>query len=260
MRHSLIVTVLRAKANPLASPAAVLPWIAAAVGIAAQIAYPLSSGSTLDAVTLLSVAAFFVAVTAGLGRAAGFRPVLLATAFVLVAGWGVEALGVHTGIPFGRYEYTEYAAALGGSLASVPLVVPFAWAGMAPVAVLVGRRLGHPVLAGAGLLTAWDLFLDPQMVAAGRWHWLDASPALPGIPGVPLTNYLGWLLVSALLVAVLHKLLPAAHSGVIDLVLYWTYASQVLAAAAFFHRPMVALIGGVAMGCLVVPYRLRDRA
>lgn len=254
MRHSLIVTVLQTKANPLASPAAVLPWAAAVVGIAAQIAYPLSSGSTLDAVTVVSVAAFFVAVTVALARAGGLAPVLLATAFVLSAGWAVEALGVHTGIPFGRYEYTS---ALGGSLASVPLIVPFAWAGMAPVAVLVGRRLGHPVLGGAALLTTWDLFLDPQMVAAGRWHWLDASPALPGIPGVPLTNYLGWLVVSALLVAALHRMLPPARSGVIDLVLYWTYASQVLAAAAFFGRPMVALIGGVAMGCLVVPYRRR---
>jgi len=29
-------------------------------------------------------------------------------------------------------------------------------------------------------LAAWDLFLDPQMVSAGHWTWLDTSPVLTG--------------------------------------------------------------------------------
>ncbi len=64
--------------------------------------------------------------------------------------------------------------------------------------------------AGTGAigLTGWDLFLDPQMVAQGHWSWAYPVPALPGVPGVPLTNYAGWLLVSLVMIAVLDHLLP----------------------------------------------------
>jgi len=42
---------------------------------------------------------------------------------------------------------------------------------------------------------------------------------------------------------------PALLSDRVPLGLYlWTYASSVLAAAVFFHRPGVALVGGLVMG------------
>ncbi len=34
----------------------------------------------------------------------------------------------------------------------------------------------------------------------------------------------------------------------------WTYVSSVLANAAFFGRPWVALAGGIAMGAVAIPY------
>ena len=46
-------------------------------------------------------------------------------------------------------------------------------------------------------LAAWDVFLDPQMVDDGHWRWADPTPGLPGVDGVPLTNFAGWLLVGA---------------------------------------------------------------
>ena len=61
-----------------------------------------------------------------------------------------------------------------------------------------GRRSGSAaaplarVAVAAAALASWDLFLDPQMVDAGHWRWSDPSPALPGVPTVPLTNYAGW--------------------------------------------------------------------
>lgn len=259
MRHSLGVTAIRtlARVHLSAAPAIALPWLGVAVGIGAQIAYPLSSGSTLDTITLLSVMAFFLAVTGAVAGASSMRTAGRCALFILAAGWAIEAIGVHTGFPFGRYEYTS---ALGGSLASVPLVVPLAWAGMAPIALLVGRALGGTTrigcaLAGAGFLTSWDLFLDPQMVADGRWRWLRHGATVPGIHGIPVTNFAGWLVVSFLLVAALDRMLPALELPVADAVLYWTYFSQLLAAAVFFDRPSVALAGGIAMGCFVIPYR-----
>ena len=34
----------------------------------------------------------------------------------------------------------------------------------------------------------------------------------------------------------------------------WTYVSSVLAFAVFFGRPLVALVGGVGMGLVAVPF------
>jgi uncharacterized membrane protein len=39
-------------------------------------------------------------------------------------------------------------------------------------------------------MTAWDLAMDPRMVASGHWEWEE-----PGMYfGVPLQNYWGWWL------------------------------------------------------------------
>lgn len=88
-------------------------------------------------------------------------------------------------------------------------------------------------------LTARDVFLDPQMVDAGYWRWSSPHPALPGVEGIPLTNFVGWLLVSALMVAVLSVVIgrrePASMTDrraaeLLPLVAYlWVYASSVIA-------------------------------
>ena len=70
--------------------------------------------------------------------------------------------------------------------------------GLEPLAVLLGRLLRVALLGGAAM-AAWDLFIDPQMVAAGHWRWAHPDPGLPGTAGVPLTNALGWLAASAYL-------------------------------------------------------------
>jgi uncharacterized membrane protein len=109
---------------------------------------------------------------------------------------------------------------------------------------------------GAAALTAWDVFLDPQMVAAGHWTWFDPTPALPLVPGIPLTNYAGWLLVSVLVMAVLARTLrrergPSAPGAALYL---WVYFSSVLGHLVFFGLPGSAVTGGVLMGAVAVPF------
>jgi putative membrane protein len=79
-----------------------------------------------------------------------------------------------------------------------------------------------------------------------------------------VTNLLGWLLVSAVLMAVLDTVLPhvTRDERVPALLLGWTWLGGTLAAAAFFHRPAGAAVGGLALGVTVAPYLarvLRDR-
>ena len=224
--------------------------------VLAQIAYPLLSGSTRNGDTVLTVLLFCAASCAAATAANGGRWALRFLLLTVGFGFAIEALGTATGIPFGRYEY---AGSLGPRLLSVPVVVPLAWAMMAYPALVVGTRiargrsLGARIAASSVALAAWDVFLDPQMVGAGHWRW-PGSHAI-ALAGVPLENFAGWLLASALLMTLLHLLLPRQGQGwdALPLGLYaWTYASSLLANLAFFGRPAVALAGGLAMGVPVM--------
>jgi putative membrane protein len=93
------------------------------------------------------------------------------------------------------------------------------------------------------------------MVAAHHWRWTHVKHALPGAPDVPVSNYLGWLVVALLLLAVLQHLPRQAADDRQPAGLFlWTYGSSVLANAAFFGRPLTALVGGIGMGLVAVPF------
>ncbi len=182
-------------------------------------------------------------------------------AYVLVTvglGLVAEAVGTATGVPFGDYDYT---GSLGTEVLGVPAVIPLAWAMFAYPCLLVGQRLARTPLGatavGGFALASWDLFLDPQMVEAGHWRFTDVTASLPGAPGIPISNYLGWLLVGWLMLGLLQRLgrPPEAADELVPGALFlWTWGSSVLAHAAFFGRPLVALTGGVVMGLVAVPY------
>ncbi|KRE29937.1 hypothetical protein ASG82_25715 [Mycobacterium sp. Soil538] len=232
-----------------------------ASAIAVQILYPLMPEAWRTEVTVLSVAIFFLASLADTGRVHGLRGAL--TLAVVAGGGGLvaESVGVATGWPFGHYSYT---GTLGPELVGVPVIVPMAWVMMAWPALVVGRTLvrrGPAVVAVAAYaLTAWDVFLDPQMVAAGHWTWLDPHPTLPLIPDIPLSNYAGWLLVSLVMMTALHLLLPPSRASTPSwpaAALYlWVYFSSAMAHAVFFGLPGSALTGGVLMGVVAVPFAI----
>jgi carotene biosynthesis associated membrane protein len=228
-----------------------LPLTLAGLTVLSQIAYPLTSGAVRDRLTVITVLLWFAA---SLSHAVLSRGVRFAASLLLVSaglGFVTEVIGTKTGWPFGSYGYTS---TLGPRLAGVPLIIPLAWTMMAYPALLVGRRIGSPVLAGALALASWDLFLDPQMVRAGHWHFTGSGPS---VNGIPLTNTAGWIVVSVVVMLLLSRLperpgrpnRSELRDDRIPIGLYlWTYASSVLAAAVFFHRPAVALVGGLVMG------------
>jgi uncharacterized membrane protein len=234
--------------------------VLAALTVLAQIAYPLTSGHLRTRFTIAAVVLFFAtSVThAAVWRGARWAAALAVTSCAI--GLAAEAVGVHTGVPFGAYRYT---GTLGWSLLGVPVVIPMAWTMMAYPALLVGRIVaaGRPnpavvsIAVGAAALVTWDLFLDPQMVDAGHWTWRSSS--WPVLLGIPLSNYAGWAVVAVVLLAVL-SLLPhrPADDRVPFALFLWTYASEVMGHAVFFGRPGVALVGGVAMGAVVMFFLL----
>ncbi len=228
--------------------------VAAAVGV--QIAYPLMPEAWRTEVTVASVVVFFLAVVADVARVHGLTGAAVLAGVAGGGGLVAESVGVATGLPFGHYFYT---GTLGAEVLGVPVVVPLAWVMMAWPALVVARTLvrGPAVAAvGAVALTAWDVFLDPQMVAAGHWTWLDTAPGLPLIPGIPLTNYIGWLLVSLVIMAILDRALPREHapSAPASALYLWVYFSSVMGHAVFFGLPGSAITGAVIMGTVAVPF------
>ena len=250
-----------ARPAPLTRP---MTWTLVSAAILVQIIYPLTPDGTRTSITVLSVLVFASAVLADV---VGHHGLCGAGMLLLVAGGGglfAEALGVHTGFPFGHYSYT---GTLGPQLLGVPLVVPFAWVMMAWPALVVGRAVGRRRVAvavlGAWALASWDVFLDPQMVAAGHWRWATPDPGLPLVPGVPLTNYAGWLLVAVLMISLMDRVLEPTPgpSGPAAALYLWTYGSSVLAHLAFFGLPGSAVVGGLLMGLIALPFAcslLRD--
>ena len=233
-----------------------LPAAFGAASVLAQISYPLLHGGARDVVIAVVVTTF---AAASLTAAANSRgPVAcLALAGAGLLAFAVEVAGLHTGLPFGRYAYT---GALGVRLLGVPGVVGLAWLMFAWPSAVVAARIARAyparVVAGAWSLTAWDLYLDPQLVAAGGWRWRHPAPHLPGVPTVPLTNYGGWLLVSLAVSALLQLVVRAPRPGDgVPLALFaWTWLGSALALAAFLGLPWAALWGFLALGAVAVPW------
>lgn len=247
--------------TPSVAPSVVLVglgWLLAVATIALQIAFPLAPDEAAQQdLAAITVVVFFLASVVHATTYHRSRGFFVVAVVVPVLGWVAERFGSSTGYPFGDYVYTD---ALGPQLLDVPVVVPLAWAMMAyptyvAASVVVTRvRWLVPVVAAWSLM-AWDFFLDPMMVELGAWRWNTTEPDLPGIAGIPLTNYAGWFAVGLVISTVLLAL-PARRASVAQpATLYvWVYASSVLAAAAFFDRPGSAAVGGVAMGLVAVPF------
>src|SRR5690606_19343890 len=165
--------------HPAAGP--VSAWLLLGAVVLAQIGYPLADGDLRTGLVLVTVVLGYAF---SLTHAATTRGPRAAGALVLVTTLGgllVESLGVATGFPFGR---SVYDAALAVTLVGVPLVIPLGWSWMAwPAWVVAGplpraRPIVARVVVAGVALAAWALFLDPQMVAAGYWHWTAPGPGL----------------------------------------------------------------------------------
>jgi putative membrane protein len=174
--------------------------------------------------------------------------------------WLLELVGSNTGVPFGTYDYS---ALLQPQIVGVPLVVPFAWFAMAIPAREVVRALGvrsgwQRVMFGAAALTAWDVFLDPQMVAEGYWLWATDG----GYRGIPLTNYGGWMIGGAVVMTILEFALPHRERPLhVTPVVHYALVGvmETVAFALFFDDLVVAFAGAVAMLSISIAAVMRMR-
>ncbi|MDZ7265997.1 MAG: carotenoid biosynthesis protein [candidate division KSB1 bacterium] len=114
---------------------------------------------------------------------------------VILAGFLVELVGVHTGRLFGHYHYQ---GVLQPEFAGVPLVIGFAWltmllssAALAQRFLKAGASPGRSAAGIAAFMVLFDLFMEPAAMALGYWHWQEGV--------VPLQNYAAWFGIGCLL-------------------------------------------------------------
>ena len=205
-------------------------------------------GVTRRVLSSVVVSGLFSATTAASGQRWSWPRAAGAAGTTAALTAAVEHVGTHTGWPFGQYRYTT---ALQPRVAGVPALVPMAWFAMAvPARETAHAALGaHStrttrIVAGAATLTAWDLFLDPQMVGEGYWRWARTG----AYRGIPLSNYLGWFATGLAVMTVLEITLPAGEPAPELVAEYGVMAAMETAGfLSFFGDRIVAAVGGIGM-------------
>ena len=199
----------------------------------------------VSATVILQTATTLAALTAAWPISKMLRTALT----VVLFAWLLEWIGSTTGIPFGRYVYTEL---LQPQVGHVPLLIPVAWLMMLPASwaiaqCIVGKSRGALFAAVSALaFTAWDFFLDPQMVGWNLWVWQQPG----GYFGIPWINFGGWAF-GALLITLLARpgRVPIAPLVAIYVT---TWLLQFVGQLFFWQLPGPALTGGIAMGAFAV--------
>jgi uncharacterized membrane protein len=182
---------------------------------------------------------------------------------VFVVSLLFESVGVITGWVYGPYHYTDQLGLK--FLGLVPYIIPLAWFMMSYPSFVIADRLvpSSWTLIRAGrwqriltvaeigglVMTAWDVVMDPIMVAGGNWIW-DVKGAYFGIP---LQNYWGWWLTIfttfALYLWLFGKSAKLAQARFDGLALgsYLVTAMGIVAISLFTGSSELALIGFFAM-------------
>jgi uncharacterized membrane protein len=207
---------------------------------------------------------------------------LLVVAFAIALS--MEYVGSAHSFLFGNYDYTDRLGPK--AFGQVPIIIPIAWFMMLYpawcTATLLTKhittRLPHlpssiahvaQVFIAALAMTAWDLSLDPRMVADGAWVWFDGGEYF----GIPLSNFLGWIITSMLIFTVWKAIDVLVHSGythtpepmttthirmtahatlpIAAYIIQWLAES--VANALFWSGPLVALCVFAGMGLFAVP-------
>ncbi|WP_237341501.1 carotenoid biosynthesis protein [Williamsia soli] len=234
------------------------------VSIAAQITYPLVDGTTRDHVTVTVVLASAAAMVLHSAARLGTLRTVAMVAATAGVGWSAEIIGTATSFPFGAYEYAT--GRIGPSIADVPIVIGLAWTAGGYCIWWVSSFITtapwfRVPLATAGMV-GWDLYLDPQMVSAGLWTWEARDAGLPGIDQIPITNFLGWAGVAAVMFTLLsfidrQPIVITWRSAITPIGWFtWTWLGSALAFLVFLDDPdLPAAVpyGLIGMGIVGVP-------
>lgn len=123
---------------------------------------------------------------------------LLFAIIVIIIGFSAEWIGVHKHWLFGNYVYGK---TLGLKLLDIPLLIGVNWFLLIYSTSVFLRKVPIKtawarIVVGAILLVLLDMLIEPVAVRFDYWTWFSGA--------VPIKNYVGWIVVSLLLLTVCH--------------------------------------------------------
>lgn len=148
-----------------------------AIGVGIMIFYP--EGAKLSYLNLLLAGTLLFLSEQNYMRA------FITFCVILIGGFVIEYIGVHTGVLFGSYEYGK---ALGPGIGDIPIVIGVNWfcVVLASSALIYSIRLNvalKAILAGA-LSTGMDFLIEPVAIKLDFWSWEGGV--------IPTWNYVCW--------------------------------------------------------------------
>jgi putative membrane protein len=192
----------------------------------------------------------------------GWKNALLMLVTIVVVSLTFEAVGVATGWVYGPYHYSDQ---LGPRfLGLVPYIIPLAWFMMMYSSYVIAdwlipatskrwqRVLTVSAVSGV-VMTAWDMVMDPMMVAGGNWIWEISGDYF----GIPLQNFAGWWFTTFAATLVYLFLSPHADSrqaSKLDLlpIISYLITSGSAVAVMLKYQPAIGLIGFMVLAPWVI--------
>ena len=206
----------------------------------------------------LFLAVYLVAAT----RDWGLRRVLGFTGWAWVVAFLAEYSSTRNGFPFGLYHYTQATRGQELFLADVPVMDSLsftflAYASFALARLLLDRSRGVAVVLLSGLLMMFlDVVIDPLAVRGDRWflgrifYYAEGGVYF----GVPLSNFLGWVLVGWIVVggfSVFSRLGEGSRRPFLGAGLYYGVLAFNLVVTWWIGEPLLLAVGLVLHGALL---------
>ena len=144
---------------------------------------------------------------------AGLKPLIdrkaeIGLSMIMLYAYVIEFVGVKTGWPYGSFEYL---VELGPMILGVPIGLPLFFIPLVLNAYLlvnlfdIKNRVKR-FFTSLGLVLLVDGVLDPAAVSLGIWKYSTGF-----FYGVPLSNFLGWILSASIVLIILEKIFEASE-------------------------------------------------
>lgn len=144
---------------------------------------------------------------------AGLKPLIdrkagIGLSLIVLYAYVIEFVGVKTGWPYGSFEYL---VELGPMISGVPVGLPLFFIPLVLNAYLlvnlfdIKNRVKR-LFTSLGLVLLVDGVLDPAAVSLGIWEYSTGF-----FYGVPLSNFLGWILSASIVLIILEIIFEASE-------------------------------------------------
>ncbi len=109
--------------------------------------------------------------------------------FILLAGFGVELVGVNTGAIFGDYHYGN---GLGIKVGNTPLLIGINWLLMIYLSANLTAKLKwgtvFSVIVASLVMVGYDIILEQVAPVLDMWYWAGNV--------IPFQNYVAWFVIA----------------------------------------------------------------